>query len=176
MGSVELHVSDLAVESNEDPQYLFKSTGVKNIQANLLLEKGNQHKGTLYYTAEFIPSLAVPNIEFKPHGGAGSSPRHSHTEEEGYVSSSRASSDDESDDEIHRSRLAKRTTPPPAASKPLDTNGTNGKVEANGSGNPATIAETGTKAESVKSHKGVKMSNEQILSHRKAHYQCALHY
>ncbi|EPQ61056.1 tricalbin [Gloeophyllum trabeum ATCC 11539] len=58
LGSVELRVSDLAQES-EDPEYPYASTGKKEVQDPIKLDRGNSYKGRLHYTAEFIPALAL---------------------------------------------------------------------------------------------------------------------
>ncbi|KAF8971456.1 C2 domain-containing protein [Flammula alnicola] len=63
LGSVELHVSELAVESPEDPHYPFQSKGIKTATDSIHLDKGGGVKGTLHYTAEFIPSL---NARWEP--------------------------------------------------------------------------------------------------------------
>ncbi|TFK57601.1 tricalbin [Heliocybe sulcata] len=59
LGTVELRVSDLAEESTEDPQYRHKSTGKKEVQDPIKLDRGNSYKGRLHYTAEFIPTMAL---------------------------------------------------------------------------------------------------------------------
>ncbi|KDR84854.1 hypothetical protein GALMADRAFT_107257 [Galerina marginata CBS 339.88] len=68
LGSVELHLSDIAAESREDPHYPYQSKGVKNATDPIRLDKGNALKGTLHYTAEFIPTLNVKFHKFELHG------------------------------------------------------------------------------------------------------------
>ncbi|KAG2023600.1 transmembrane protein [Coprinopsis cinerea AmutBmut pab1-1] len=58
LGSVELTVSELAKQS-DDPKYPYESTGVKNAADPIRLDKGKSTKGTLYYTATFIPALKL---------------------------------------------------------------------------------------------------------------------
>ncbi|KAJ3567153.1 hypothetical protein NP233_g6551 [Leucocoprinus birnbaumii] len=63
LGSVELQVSDLAEES-EDTKYPYQSLGVKSAEDPIRLDKGEGYKGTLTYTAEFVPALALKNLAF----------------------------------------------------------------------------------------------------------------
>jgi len=51
------------VES-DDPKYPYKSLGVKSADDPLRLDKGGGFKGTLTYTAEFVPALALKNLAF----------------------------------------------------------------------------------------------------------------
>jgi len=64
LGSVELPISALAKKSG-DPQYRYESTGAKEMKDPIHLDQGNALKGTLHYTATFIPALAVKGIEFE---------------------------------------------------------------------------------------------------------------
>ncbi|KAJ7139747.1 C2 domain-containing protein [Mycena epipterygia] len=63
LGSAELRVSDLAREST-DRLYPFESTGKKTGADPLRLDKGNAFKGQVYYTAEFVPALALAGVKF----------------------------------------------------------------------------------------------------------------
>ncbi|KAH9487059.1 hypothetical protein JR316_0001125 [Psilocybe cubensis] len=65
LGSVDLHVSDLATETPDDVQHRYQSRGVKTMADPIRLDKGNAHKGTLYYSAEFIPTLNVKFHKFE---------------------------------------------------------------------------------------------------------------
>ncbi|KAF8898443.1 C2 domain-containing protein [Infundibulicybe gibba] len=67
LGSVELLVSDLAKES-ADHRYPYESTGVKNGNDSLRLDKGGAFKGNLHYTATFIPALALRGVKFDSSG------------------------------------------------------------------------------------------------------------
>ncbi|KAG1715796.1 hypothetical protein ID866_1372 [Astraeus odoratus] len=63
LGSVELHVNELARESTANPQYRYESTGKKEAQEPINL--GNQvYQGQLHYVAEFVPALALKNVHF----------------------------------------------------------------------------------------------------------------
>ncbi|KAF8624817.1 hypothetical protein AX15_005704 [Amanita polypyramis BW_CC] len=63
LGSVEVKVSDLA-EVSDDPQYPYKSTGKKEAADQILVER-SQYKGTMHYTATFIPALNIKGATFK---------------------------------------------------------------------------------------------------------------
>ncbi|KAJ7169501.1 C2 domain-containing protein [Mycena filopes] len=63
LGMVELRVADLARESS-DRLYPFESTGKKTGADPIRLEKGNAYKGQLYYTAEFVPTIALEGVKF----------------------------------------------------------------------------------------------------------------
>lgn len=61
---MELRVADIATKS-DNLRYPYESNGVKAVAAPIQLETGNSFKGTLHYTAEFIPCLALKNIKFE---------------------------------------------------------------------------------------------------------------
>ena len=65
MGYTELRVSDLAklAEPTEGAQFLYESTGKREVEEPLNLGKGT-FKGKLHYVAEFVPSYAVRGIRF----------------------------------------------------------------------------------------------------------------
>lgn len=54
----------MAEESNQT-DYPFTSTGVKPYSQPIRLDKGEGHKGSLNYTAEFVPALALKNLSFE---------------------------------------------------------------------------------------------------------------
>ncbi|KAG6891051.1 hypothetical protein C0995_014139 [Termitomyces sp. Mi166 len=62
LGTVDLHVNDLAKQS-QDYQYPFESTGPKVVSDRIRLP-GNTYKGVLHYHAVFIPALALNNVNF----------------------------------------------------------------------------------------------------------------
>ncbi|KAF8845383.1 tricalbin [Paxillus ammoniavirescens] len=65
LGSVELHVSDLAHESSAaDPQFRFESTGRKEAVDPIKLDGSHTLKGQLHYVAEFVPALALKHVHF----------------------------------------------------------------------------------------------------------------
>jgi len=59
-----LRVFDLATES-DDKRYPYKSTGKREAQDSIRLDKGNAYKGQLHYIAEFVPALALKGVEFE---------------------------------------------------------------------------------------------------------------
>jgi len=61
------------VES-DDPKYPYRSLGVKSADDSLRLDKGGGFKGTLTYTAEFVPALALKNLAFGEESHPGGRP------------------------------------------------------------------------------------------------------
>ena len=61
---MELQLADLSTKS-DDLRSPYESKGAKAVAAPIKLETGNSLKGTLHYTAEFIPCLALKNIKFE---------------------------------------------------------------------------------------------------------------
>lgn len=95
LGSVELHVSDLATETPDDMQHRYQSHGVKAIADPIRLDQGNTHKGTLFYTAEFIPTLNVKFHKFeKQNTEAGQLAREQGGDEDGGYATDQSSSDE----------------------------------------------------------------------------------
>ncbi|KAH7883879.1 C2 domain-containing protein [Phlebopus sp. FC_14] len=62
LGSVELHVNELARESSADPQFRYESTGKREAEQPINID-GN-YKGQLHYVAEFVPTLALKHVHF----------------------------------------------------------------------------------------------------------------
>lgn len=94
LGSVELHVSDLATETPDDPRHRYQSYGVKTIADPIRLDQGNVHKGMLYYTAEFIPTLNVKFHKFdKQNTEAGQLAREQGNDEDGGYATDQTASD-----------------------------------------------------------------------------------
>ncbi|KAG5353458.1 hypothetical protein C0989_006615 [Termitomyces sp. Mn162] len=62
LGTVDLHVNDLAKQS-QDFQYPFESTGPK-VGSDRIRLPGNAYKGILHYHAVFIPALALNGVSF----------------------------------------------------------------------------------------------------------------
>lgn len=67
LGYTELHLNEIAAEADSE-EYPYKSTGKKAEAADLKLDK--TFKGQLHYEAEFIPTLALRNIEFSAGGNS----------------------------------------------------------------------------------------------------------
>ncbi|KAF9452575.1 transmembrane protein [Macrolepiota fuliginosa MF-IS2] len=67
LGTVELPIGELAKES-DNPEYPYMSAGIRSFENPIRLDRGEGYKGTLTYTAEFVPALALKNLAF---GGQG---------------------------------------------------------------------------------------------------------
>ncbi|KAG1738537.1 hypothetical protein EDB19DRAFT_2039642 [Suillus lakei] len=63
LGSVELHVSDLARESPADSQYRYESTGARKVAEPIKID-GNTCQGHLHYRAEFVSALNLKHVHF----------------------------------------------------------------------------------------------------------------
>ncbi|KAF8577858.1 tricalbin [Ramaria rubella] len=63
LGSVELAVGDLVLNSREDPNYPYASTGKKECIEPLRLDKGSV-KGKLHFVAEFVPAMFLKDSGF----------------------------------------------------------------------------------------------------------------
>lgn len=66
MGYAELRVNELASEADSD-EYAYKSTGKKDEATRLKLEK-DIFKGQLHYEAEFVPAFALKDFKFSTSG------------------------------------------------------------------------------------------------------------
>ena len=66
LGYTELHLNEIAAEADSE-EYPYKSTGKKAEAANLKFDK-ESYKGQLHYEVEFIPALALRNFEFSASG------------------------------------------------------------------------------------------------------------
>jgi hypothetical protein len=97
LGSVELQVSSLAKESG-DGQSRYESTGIKKVTEPIRLDNGNIYKGSLQYTASFVPALAVKGAKFESK----------HSEIVAGDASDNSSSYWSSDDEAHEGVTIKR--------------------------------------------------------------------
>jgi len=167
-------LSDLAEESAEDEKYPYLSKGVKVVAGPIRLDSGNAHKGTLHYTAEFIPSLNIRWDKFESQNTEVTrlnGPQHS-DEDGGFVGSDGDTSDeDDVPAGVTIQSEKKPTTNATNASKAADdtsvkstkTNGTNGSA-SNGT-QPSVPSKDGDskKAPSVK---GVVMTHEELLAQR----------
>lgn len=172
MGSVELHVSDLAVESSEDPRYPYKSIGVKAIADPIRLDKANSHKGTLHYTAEFIPSLNVKFEKFESSSEAAQVTRQQNDDEGGYVSSG-GESDGGTPVGITIMSEPKSpitpVTPATATTHKKNESLGNASMLSATSDNPISpISPTSTNGRNTPPEDtGIEMSHEELLTHRK---------
>jgi hypothetical protein len=168
LGSVELHVNELAKESEDDVKYPFESLGKKEATDPLHLE-GNQYKGNLHYVAEFVPALALRGVEFESgpnrlqqtaeSGGSdaetvddGSTASEDLMIPEG-ITTSRPLGDDEE---------AEKPPEPNQHKKGAKSTDTTTTVDTNGTLNGSPMAETKVEKEEI----GVAMTKEELLTQR----------
>ena len=69
LGTVELKVSELAREivkgaGDSDPRFSFESMGKMDKSEPIRLDRGNQYKGQLQYSVEFLPAFALQDVKF----------------------------------------------------------------------------------------------------------------
>lgn len=97
LGSTELVVSDLASPAPEDIRYPFKSSGIKTFSSPLRQDGGGAFKGTLHYTAEFVPAVALKDLKFESRQLEVNklAKRKEHDEEGGGIVTDESSSEDE---------------------------------------------------------------------------------
>ncbi|KXN83626.1 hypothetical protein AN958_01192 [Leucoagaricus sp. SymC.cos] len=173
LGCVELNVADLA-EKSDDPKYPFRSLGVKSAEDPIRLDKGEGHKGTLTYTAEFVPAVALKNIAF----GKDSQP-HAATDGISIRSGSSKSSSDVEHQAVPPGITVKvteqgnqRITASPGSAALVKANGeSSGNRVSNGNGYDVTSdeaePETPTSQEKPETpEQGVEMGIEEALSHQ----------
>ena len=162
-------MADLAIKS-DNVRYPYESKGVKAVAAPIELEKGS-FKGTLHYTAQFIPSLALKIAEFEKQ-----------TTEKDRVASQyneRSSIGSEDDIPSEATYRPEKTLPPnnpvPATNnvpvtavdvKPNETGELNGVVDKN-SGEPNGVVDKKAETEVVE------LSHEELLAQREC-YLCPL--
>ncbi|KAJ3886025.1 C2 domain-containing protein [Lentinula edodes] len=171
LGSVDLHVEDLAVE-HDDVEYPFKSTGVKEATDQIRLDKGGGFKGTLHYKAEFVPALKLKGgVQFNESGtsaltkgvSGSSSSKGSKDSDAGSFRSVGSKADEAGQDVpdgVTISEPSKKTHNKGAKSTDTTaTNATSGTVGTNGT------AETSDEAQG-ESHDdvGVEMSKDELLA------------
>ena len=184
LGATELHLSDLAIAS-DDTTYPYQSTGVKKLIEPLRQDKGHSEKGTLHYTAEFIPCIklkggvkfesdaaAVNQLAVKQQGG---------DEDGGNVSdgeSSATSDDDGVPAEVtikperkHHFRHKKtKSVDTMASTKTTDTSKTTETSKTDrtdGTNYTNGTAATSPSKKAAAEDTGVEMSTEELLKQRK---------
>lgn len=59
-----MHVNELAKESETNKEYPYEALGKKTAVEPISLG-GNQYKGKLHFTAEFVPALALQGVKFE---------------------------------------------------------------------------------------------------------------
>ncbi|KAJ6501679.1 C2 domain-containing protein [Mycena vitilis] len=146
LGMVELRVSDLAREST-DRLYPFESAGKKTGADPIRLDKGNAYKGQLYYTAEFIPTLALEGVEFSSSGNELQRAAEAEDPDGNSVRSSSSSSSSSGDD---AAPVAPTIVEPKRNEAPVSPTDANGKEPAEEPEHPT----------------GVKMGMDELLTHQ----------
>lgn len=164
-------MADLAEESPADEKYPHLSKGVRVIAAPIRLDSGNAHKGTIHYTAEFIPSLNIRWDKFESQNTEVTrlnGPQHN-DEDGGFVGTDGDTSDE--DDVPAGVTIKSEKKPTTNASKAADdmsvestkTNGTNGSA---GNGTLPSVPSKEGDSKKAPSVKGVVMSHEELLAQR----------
>ncbi|KAF9568534.1 tricalbin [Agrocybe pediades] len=169
LGSVELHVADLAIQSSDDPSYSYKSTGVKAVADPIHLDKGGTYKGTLHYTAEFVPALKVKFHKFETASEVSKIEEQRHDDEGGYVSS-----DGESDGgtPVGITIRSDPKSPIPPTPTTAQTAVSHKKKDSLGnaslaSGNPSSpISVNGRESPEQQADTGIEMTQDELLSHQ----------
>lgn len=164
LGSVELHVSELACESSEDPRYLYASTGLKAKADPLRQDKGGSNKGTLHYTAEFIPSLNVKWEKFEEQDTeAHHLAQHEGNDDGGYASSGGNSSSDEDEIPGDVTISSKKDVKNAASAESVKSTKTTGTAGTNEKSNGSV---KGSVRPEKKADTAIVMSHEELLAQR----------
>ena len=172
LGYTELHLNDLATGADSE-EYPYKSTGKKVEAANLKFDKGI-FKGQLHYEAEFIPALALKNFEFSTSGngiqqnvnGAGGSNGNGTDEDGGSVSSADIEGEAVPTGITTRGPLGAKKEGHVKGAASTDTVPT-GDVDPDAKSTVESSSESERKG---RAGKGVTMSKEELMRHRKPKY------
>ncbi|KAJ3513052.1 hypothetical protein NLJ89_g3156 [Agrocybe chaxingu] len=174
LGFTELHVTDLAAES-DDPRNPYESKGRQAVADPLRID-GGTHKGTLHYTAEFIPALALKNIKFDSHGNQVKqlTERQQHSDDEGIVTDGESSSSDEDipkDVTIKGKRHTKhhhhqkvQSTDTTETTHTAASAGSSGSKSSPVSDSP--VSATPPNGTNGTAEHGIEMNNEELLTHQ----------
>ena len=167
LGYAELRVNELAAEADSE-KYPYKSTGKKVEAANLKFDK-SIFKGQLHYEAEFVPALVLKDFKFSTSGN--NIQRAANGNDSNGEGGSVSSSDVEGD-----SVPAGITTRGPLGAKRKENH-----VKNAGSTDTAftvddefgvnSLTESSAEGEEKeKPGKGVVMSKEELMQHRKSEF------
>ncbi|KAG7099557.1 hypothetical protein E1B28_001390 [Marasmius oreades] len=160
LGSVELHLNELAEANPADPLYPYKSLGVKDARDPIQLDKAHTIKGQLHYTAEFIPALNLRGVKFENTGdrlgGGASSPSDSDDAGSLVTAGSDVSSDHEAQTVVTIKRHSK-------GQKSIDSNYSAGQPGTN-SVPPSPVQAEASKQEETQTESGVQMTTEELLN------------
>jgi hypothetical protein len=146
-------MADLATKS-DNVRYRYESKGVKAMVAPIALENGS-FKGTLHYTAEFIPSLALKITEFEKQT----------TEKDrvaAHYDNERSSINSMDDIPSEATYIPEKTTPPNAHPVPVTNNvpATDVDAKPNETGEPNGVSDKKAETEPVE------LSQEELLAQR----------
>ena len=166
LGYTELHLNELATGADSE-EYPYRSTGKKVEAANLKFDKGI-FKGQLHYEAEFVPALALKDFGFSTSGSG--------IQQTANDASGSATDDDGGS--ISSSDIEAEAVPAGITTRrPLGAKRKEGHVKSAASTDTALTADIEPDAASTtessgsegkaKSNKGVTMSKEQLMQHRK---------
>ncbi|KAJ3718444.1 C2 domain-containing protein [Lentinula raphanica] len=168
LGSVDLHVEELAVEHDDD-QYPYKSTGIKEANDPIRLDKGGGHKGTLHYKAEFVPALKLKGgVQFNETGAtaltkgvSGASSSKSSKDSDAGSFRSTGSKPDESGQAVPEGvTISESSKTHTKGAKSTDTTATSGTV---GTTDTAETSSNEAKNETPE-EAGVEMSKDELLA------------
>jgi len=174
LGYVELHLNELAT-GEESEEYPYKSTGKKVEAANLKFDKGI-FKGQLHYEAEFVPALALKDFGFSASGNG----------IQQTVNGASGSGTDDDGGSISSSDIEAEAVPTGITTRrPLGAKRKEGHVKSAASTDTALTADIEPDANSIiessgesegkgRSGKGVTMSKEQLMQHRKPRFSLSL--
>jgi len=157
LGTVELHVSELARESSTDPEYRHESIGKKEARDRIKLN-GDSYQGQLHYVAEFIPSLALKNVHFN--------------EDESELQKAVKSSDGlNGDGRVAGTQPIGTDSPQGGKADGAVANGTTNGTSSTADTKPKAEGEEKEKEESIKVS-GLELSKEELLKQRAYAYRC----
>ena len=158
-------MSELAKESDNN-RFPYESTGNRNATEPFRLDKGNVHKGSLHYVAQFVPSLAIKGVKFDVRSN------------EIQRIAEREQGNEDGDTVDSRSTLEEVsegvtiTVPRKAHTKSAKSTDTTKTVDTTNAANSTHTADSihtaGTRAtKETKPDEGVEMTTEEVLAQRK---------
>ena len=178
LGYTELHLNELAAEADSE-EYPYKSTGRKVEAADFKFEKGI-FKGQLHYEAEFIPTLALKDFKFSV---GGNDIQHAVDGANGDASNVDGGGGSVSSSDVEAEAIpAGITTRGPLGMKNhvKSEESTDTSLAADGdyNTNPTIESPSGSNGKD-KPRKGVVLSKEELMQHRKLaiiyHFQTSHH-
>jgi len=170
LGYTELHLNEIAAEADSE-EYPHSSTGKKVEAANLKFG-GGTFKGQLHYEAEFIPALALKNFEFSAGGNRIQHAVDGANGDAGSISNGDGGSVSSSDIEAEAVPAGITTRGPLGTKrkenhvKNVASTDTSFTVDTNQDAN-SIIESSGESEGKDRSGKGVVLSKEELMEHRK---------